>query len=206
MCGSSRGTRGNADTRWMAAMWSAISAIGGRHDLGAVAGVDLVAVVGGRVVAGGDHDPRGRTDGDRPKASTGVGTVPSARRTSRPVAAMTAGRVLGELLPSRGGRRGRSPPVRPPIARRATGPARRPPGAPRPGSCGWARRRAAPRSPAVPNDSDAPNRSCRPSSSSEREQRLELGNGDRIGVVVAPRLDPGPQGSAPITARRSHRR
>ena len=140
--------------------------VGGRHDLAAVAEVDLVAVVLRRVVAGGDHhagdapelaDREGQQrGGQRPRQHQGP--EPGAGHHLGGVAREDVAVVPGVEADDDGCRRRRR-------CRGGTPPARPRRGSPRPGSSGWGRRPSAPRSPAVPNSSVPAKRSARSAAS-----------------------------------------
>ena len=117
------------------AMCALISPIDRRHDLAAVAEVHLVAVVGGRVVAGGDHHagraaevPDGEGQHGRRQVRRQHHDADARRRTG-------SGRSRGRRGRSRAGRRGRRRPRRR-RARSGTGRGRPRRGPPPPGSCG----------------------------------------------------------------------
>ena len=182
----------------MAAISAAMPASAGRHDLAAVAEIDLVAVVLRRVVAGRHHDAgvaaevadregqhrRGQPVGEHDGAAAG------GRHDGGGVAGEDVG-VVPRVVPDHDARR-RSPwacryAVRPAAARITTERFIR---------CGPAP--SSPRSPAVPNSSSPQNRSARSASASPSPARAavdhggQLGPGHRVRVVGAPGLGPRP--------------
>ena len=164
--------------------------VGRRHDLAAVAEVDLVAVVARRVVAGGHHHAGDAAElADREREQRGRQRAREHERAQAGpghhlggVAREHVGVVAGVVPDHDRRRRGR----RPGPCRYAASPA-----AARVTTTRFIRLEPAPsspRSPAVPNSSVPSNRSA---SSAARvvallEQRLELGAGGRVGVLGGP--------------------
>ncbi len=167
-------------------------AIGRRHDLRAVVGIDLVPVVLRRVVRGGDHHPgrRAADAGPRRPAPASAAIAAARARRSRP---------RRRSPPSR--RRTRETAVPPVVTdhdrtpRRtapspATPPGPRPRAAPPRGSSRSARRAAVRAVRPCRRSSGALNRSSSSASSPARQQRAQLIRGGGVHVVVDPCLAP----------------
>ena len=116
--------------------------VGRWHDLAAVAQIDLVAVVGRRIVRGRHHDPRHGTERADRERHNRCGHVRVEQQWSQGPHRRRSRRCRARTRRTCAARRSRSPPSRRRCrCRRGSGPARRPSAAPPPGSSGSGRRR-----------------------------------------------------------------
>ena len=190
--------RGTSATEPTASIRAAIAGVGRRHDLAAVAEVDLVAVVLRRVVARGDHHAgRAAELADR-EGQHGRRQRPRHHPDLEPGARHHLGGVAGEVVAAvprveadhhRAGRR-------PAPCRYAASPA-----AARMTTTRFIRfgpAPTAPRSPAVPNSRVPANRSARSAGVGAAldvgDDLLQLGPGGVVGVLGQPRREHAPAG------------